>query len=263
MLIDDLAGIVGARRVISTPAEMEPHVTEWRGLWEGKAAAVVQPADTAEVSRVLAYCNERGIGVVPQGGNTGLVGGGVPRDDGRSWVVLSTSRFVEIGEAARSRIGASSVVLSQLEIPFDIVDEVILVDDRSADDTLEVAEALGIEHVIEHQVNLGYGGNQKTCFDAALGLGADIVVILHPDYQYTPKLVRAMAGVLAEDVYDIVLGSRILGKNGSWRLGARRSTLPFRPAGADSAVETVFPPGVFITTTPRRAALTIISVGQP
>jgi glycosyltransferase involved in cell wall biosynthesis len=97
------------------------------------------------------------------------------------------------------------------EIPFDIVDEVVLVDDRSADDTLAVAEALGIGHVIEHQVNLGYGGNQKTCYDMALSLGADIVVLLHPDYQYTPKLVRAMVGVLAEDVYDIVLGSRILG----------------------------------------------------
>jgi glycosyltransferase involved in cell wall biosynthesis len=104
------------------------------------------------------------------------------------------------------------------EIPFDVVDEVILVDDRSADDTLAVAEALGIEHVIQHQVNLGYGGNQKTCFDAALSLGADIVVMLHPDYQYTPKLVRAMADVLAEDVYDILLGSRILG-NGALQGG--------------------------------------------
>jgi len=92
MLIDDLAGIVGARRVISTPAEMEPHVTEWRGLWEGKAAAVVQPADTAEVSRVLAYCNERGIGVVPQGGNTSLCGGSIPDDSGTQ-IVLSLSRM--------------------------------------------------------------------------------------------------------------------------------------------------------------------------
>ncbi len=97
------------------------------------------------------------------------------------------------------------------EIPLDIVDEVVLVDDRSADDTLVVAKALGIRHVIQHDVNLGYGGNQKTCYDTALGLGADIVVMLHPDYQYTPKLVRAMVAVLAEDVYDVVLGSRILG----------------------------------------------------
>jgi glycosyltransferase involved in cell wall biosynthesis len=97
------------------------------------------------------------------------------------------------------------------EIPLDVVDEVVLVDDRSADDTLVVAKALGIRHVIQHDVNLGYGGNQKTCYDTALGLGADIVVMLHPDYQYTPKLVRAMVAVLAEDVYDVVLGSRILG----------------------------------------------------
>jgi len=104
------------------------------------------------------------------------------------------------------------------EIPHDIVDEVVLVDDRSADDTLEVAKVLGIRHVIQHDVNRGYGGNQKTCYDAALSLGADIVVMLHPDYQYTPKLVRAMVDVLAEDVYDVVLGSRILG-NGALQGG--------------------------------------------
>jgi len=97
------------------------------------------------------------------------------------------------------------------EIPIDIVDEVVLVDDRSADETLALAKALGIKHAILHDANRGYGGNQKTCYDTALGLGADIVVMLHPDYQYTPKLVRAMVSVLVEDVYDIVLGSRILG----------------------------------------------------
>ncbi len=97
------------------------------------------------------------------------------------------------------------------EIPTDIVDEVVLVDDRSADDTLALAKALGIKHAILHDANRGYGANQKTCYDTALGLGADIVVMLHPDYQYTPKLVRAMVSVLVEDVYDIVLGSRILG----------------------------------------------------
>jgi glycosyltransferase involved in cell wall biosynthesis len=97
------------------------------------------------------------------------------------------------------------------EIPSDIVDEVVLVDDRSADETLALAKALGIKHAILHDANRGYGGNQKTCYDTALGLGADIVVMLHPDYQYTPKLVRAMVSVLVEDVYDIVLGSRILG----------------------------------------------------
>ncbi len=104
------------------------------------------------------------------------------------------------------------------EIPLDIVDEVVLVDDRSADDTLAVAKALGIRQVIQHDVNRGYGGNQKTCYDTALALGAEIVVMLHPDYQYTPRLVRAMVAVLAEDVYDVVLGSRILG-NGALQGG--------------------------------------------
>jgi glycosyltransferase involved in cell wall biosynthesis len=104
------------------------------------------------------------------------------------------------------------------EIPHDIVDEVILVDDRSSDDTLAVAKNVGIKHLIRHDVNLGYGGNQKTCYNRALEVGAEIVVMVHPDYQYTPKLVRAMAGVLAEDVYDVVLGSRILG-NGALKGG--------------------------------------------
>jgi glycosyltransferase involved in cell wall biosynthesis len=104
------------------------------------------------------------------------------------------------------------------EIPLDIVDEVVLVDDGSADDTLAVAEALGIQHVIRHDANRGYGGNQKTCYDTALRLGAEIVVMLHPDYQYTPKLVRAMVSLLGEDVYDVVLGSRILG-NGALQGG--------------------------------------------
>jgi glycosyltransferase involved in cell wall biosynthesis len=116
------------------------------------------------------------------------------------------------------------------ELPFDIVDEVVLVDDRSADDTLAVAHALGIERVIEHDVNLGYGGNQKTCYDTALSLGADIVVMLHPDYQYTPRLLRAMAAVLVEDVYDIVLGSRILGH------GARHGGMPLYKYVANRAL---------------------------
>jgi glycosyltransferase involved in cell wall biosynthesis len=97
------------------------------------------------------------------------------------------------------------------EIPHDIVDEVVLVDDNSPDGTVEAARKLGIRHVIRHDKNLGYGGNQKTCYRTALELGADIVVMLHPDYQYTPKLVRAMASVLAEGLYDVALGSRILG----------------------------------------------------
>lgn len=97
------------------------------------------------------------------------------------------------------------------EIPHDIVDEVILVDDDSIDNTLLEARRLGLE-VIRHERNRGYGGNQKTCYKKACENGADIVVMLHPDYQYTPKLVRAMTSMIAEGVYDVVLGSRILGK---------------------------------------------------
>ncbi len=113
---------------------------------------------------------------------------------------------------------ARTLARTYREIPLDIVDHVVLVDDRSADDTLALAKELGIEHVIEHDANRGYGGNQKTCYTTALGLGADIVVMLHPDYQYTPKLIRAMVGALIDDVYDIALGSRILG-NGALKGG--------------------------------------------
>ncbi|MBL0257492.1 MAG: glycosyltransferase family 2 protein [Bacteroidetes bacterium] len=98
------------------------------------------------------------------------------------------------------------------EIPRDIVDEVILVDDHSHDHTSELATQLGIEHVIRHEKNLGYGGNQKTCYNAALKLNADIVIMLHPDYQYTPRLITAMASVIADGVYLTVIGSRILGR---------------------------------------------------
>ncbi len=97
------------------------------------------------------------------------------------------------------------------EIPFDIVDEVVLVDDKSPDDTVEEARRLGIQHVIVHEQNKGYGGNQKSCYKKALELGADIVIMLHPDYQYTPTLIHAMAGVIAYDVYPVCFGSRILG----------------------------------------------------
>lgn len=104
------------------------------------------------------------------------------------------------------------------EIPFDIVDEVILVDDASNDNTLQVAQDLGIKHIIRHEKNLGYGGNQKTCYKKALELGADIIIMLHPDYQYTPKLIPAMASILASNLYSVVLGSRILG-NGALKGG--------------------------------------------
>lgn len=98
------------------------------------------------------------------------------------------------------------------EIPFDIVDEVVLVDDAGGDNTLAVGAELGIKHLIQHEKNLGYGGNQKTCYRKALDLGADIIIMLHPDYQYTPKLIPAMAHLVATDIYPVVIGSRILGK---------------------------------------------------
>ncbi|HOE05346.1 MAG TPA: glycosyltransferase family 2 protein, partial [Bacteroidales bacterium] len=107
------------------------------------------------------------------------------------------------------------------EIPFDIVDEVILVDDSSRDNTVEVAKSLGIHHIIVHEQNKGYGGNQKTCYNKALELEGDIVVMLHPDYQYTPKLIHSMAYLIANEVYQVVLGSRILGR------GALRGGMPF------------------------------------
>lgn len=98
------------------------------------------------------------------------------------------------------------------EIPFDIVDDVVLVDDKSSDNTAELAREIGIKHVIVHEQNKGYGGNQKSCYNKALELDADIVVMLHPDYQYTPKLIESMAYLIANDVYQVVIGSRILGK---------------------------------------------------
>jgi glycosyltransferase involved in cell wall biosynthesis len=107
------------------------------------------------------------------------------------------------------------------EIPFDIVDEVILTDDASTDNTLRVAEALKIKHILIHKKNTGYGGNQKTCYSKALEIGADIVIMLHPDYQYTPKLIPSMAYLIANNIYSVVLGSRILGK------GALKGGMPF------------------------------------
>jgi glycosyltransferase involved in cell wall biosynthesis len=104
------------------------------------------------------------------------------------------------------------------EIPFDIVDHVILVDDFSRDKTLEVAEKLGIKHIVKHEENKGYGGNQKSCYDKALELNSDIVVMLHPDYQYTPKLIQSMCYLVASGVYEVVFGSRILG-NGALKGG--------------------------------------------
>ena len=98
------------------------------------------------------------------------------------------------------------------EIPFDIVDNVILVDDLSSDKTIERAKELGIKYIIEHQENKGYGGNQKTCYNKALELESDIIVMLHPDYQYDPRLIHSMCYIIANGIYEVVLGSRILGR---------------------------------------------------
>lgn len=98
------------------------------------------------------------------------------------------------------------------EIPLNIVDEIILVDDASNDNTVEVGKKLGIQHIIRHTENKGYGGNQRSCYDKALELNADIIIMLHPDYQYTPKLITAVSSIIDEGIYPVVLGSRILGR---------------------------------------------------
>ena len=107
------------------------------------------------------------------------------------------------------------------EIPLDLVDEVILVDDRSKDNTVEEAHRLGIQHIVVHDKNKGYGGNQKSCYLKALELNCDIVIMVHPDYQYTPQLIAPMAHIIANKVYPVVLGSRILG------LGALKGGMPW------------------------------------
>ena len=107
---------------------------------------------------------------------------------------------------------AQTIGKTYSEIPMEFVDTVILVDDASRDNTSCIAQKLGIEHVIRHESNKGYGGNQKSCYGKALSIGADIIIMLHPDYQYTPKLIHAISGIIAFDVYPVVLGSRILGK---------------------------------------------------
>ncbi len=98
------------------------------------------------------------------------------------------------------------------EIDFSLVDEVILCDDASKDNTVSLAQTLGISHIIKHQTNKGYGGNQKSLYRKALELNADIVIMLHPDYQYTPLLIPSMVNIIGENLYPVVLGSRILGK---------------------------------------------------
>ena len=98
------------------------------------------------------------------------------------------------------------------EIPLGLVDEVILCDDASKDDTLELGRKLGIKHLIRHEKNKGYGGNQKSLYNKALELKGDIIIMLHPDYQYTPKLIPSMVNIIGDELYPVVLGSRILGK---------------------------------------------------
>ncbi len=116
------------------------------------------------------------------------------------------------------------------EIPRDIVDDVIVVDDCSSDRTSHVAESLGVKHVLTHPKNLGYGGNQKTCYNKALEIGADIVIMVHPDYQYTPKICGALAYLIAEGGYHCSLGSRILGT------GALRGGMPLYKYVANRAL---------------------------
>ncbi len=115
------------------------------------------------------------------------------------------------------------------EIPRDLVDDIILTDDASRDETVQLARRLGI-HTIEHHHNRGYGANQKTCYAAAIARGADIVIMLHPDYQYSPRLLRAMAAMLVSGHYDVVLGSRILGR------GAIKGGMPIHKYIANRAL---------------------------
>lgn len=123
--------------------------------------------------------------------------------------MLNNKRIIVVLPAYNA---AKTLEQTYKEIPFDIVDDVVLVDDASKDDTAEVGRRLGIRHVIKHDKNKGYGGNQKSCYKKALELGADIVIMLHPDYQYTPKLIPSISWIIANDLYPVVLASRILGK---------------------------------------------------
>ena len=115
---------------------------------------------------------------------------------------------------------AKTLAKTYEEIPFPLVDEVVLCDDASRDNTKDLAREIGIQHVIVHEKNKGYGGNQKSLYNKALELGGDIVIMLHPDYQYTPKLIPAMVNIIGDELYPVVLASRILGK------GALRGGMP-------------------------------------
>lgn len=115
---------------------------------------------------------------------------------------------------------AKTLKQTYAEIDRTLVDEVILVDDASKDETLRIAKEIGITQIIQHEINRGYGSNQKTCYSKAMELGADIIVMLHPDYQYTPALIGPMVSLIANNIYPVVLGSRILGR------GARKGGMP-------------------------------------
>jgi len=130
--------------------------------------------------------------------------------------MLHDKRLMVVMPAFRA---AKTVEATWRGLPHDIVDKVLLVDDASHDETAEIARGLGID-VLLHETNLGYGANQKTCYEAALKDGADIIVMVHPDYQYEPRLVTAMAAMIESEIYDIVLGSRITGG------GALRGGMP-------------------------------------
>jgi len=137
--------------------------------------------------------------------------------------VLHNQKVIVVLPAYRA---ARTVEKTYRDLPLDLVDEVLLVDDAGGDETAEISKRLGIKTIL-HRENLGYGGNQKTCYYEALRAGADIVVMVHPDYQYDPRLVTAMAAMVASGVYDAVLGSRIgtARKGGMplWKYVANRS----------------------------------------
>ena len=128
---------------------------------------------------------------------------------------------------------ARTLAKTYAEVPRDLVDEVILCDDASADKTSALARELGVDHVITHPSNRGYGGNQKSLYNKALAVGADIVIMVHPDYQYTPLLIPAMCNIIGEGLYPVVLGSRILGK------GALRGGMPVYKYVANRALTAV------------------------
>jgi glycosyltransferase involved in cell wall biosynthesis len=124
-------------------------------------------------------------------------------------VLKSNKKVIVVLPAYNS---AKTLELTYKDLPHSCIDMLVLVDDGSNDNTVSIAKNLGIQHIIQHPRNKGYGANQKTCYKKALALGADIVVMLHPDYQYTPKLIPAMVSLIDQGLYDVVLGSRILGK---------------------------------------------------